>query len=71
MKVNYDHSRDAHSCSGPQAALPLLLKVAQPKSILDVGCGTGTWLKAACDLGVTDVCGVDGIDIPAAKLLFP
>ncbi len=35
-----------------------------PKSILDVGCGVGTWLKACQELGAKDVLGIDGVKIP-------
>jgi SAM-dependent methyltransferase len=30
-----------------------------PSSVLDVGCGIGTWMRAALDLGVPDVLGLD------------
>jgi SAM-dependent methyltransferase len=32
----------------------------KPKSILDVGCGIGTWLKVFEDYGVRDFLGIDG-----------
>lgn len=32
----------------------------KPKSMIDVGCGTGAWLKVAQALGINDVVGVDG-----------
>jgi SAM-dependent methyltransferase len=32
----------------------------QPKSVLDVGCGRGAWLKACHELGATRILGVDG-----------
>lgn len=31
-------------------------------SLLDVGCGTGTWMRAALDLGVGEVFGLDFVD---------
>jgi SAM-dependent methyltransferase len=34
------------------------------KSIVDVGCGTGTWLKAALERGAYEVVGVDGDSVP-------
>ena len=39
--------------------------------MLDVGCGTGTWLRAALDLGAREVLGVDGADLPAETLCVP
>lgn len=47
-----------------------LFKLYRPKSILDVGCGIGTWLACARDLGVEDVFGIDGdwLDVKLAKV---
>ena len=43
-----------------RALLPIVLDLVSPTSILDVGCGTGAWLRTAMELGVRDVLGVDG-----------
>ncbi len=32
----------------------------RPASLVDVGCGTGEWLAAARDIGITDVRGIEG-----------
>jgi SAM-dependent methyltransferase len=71
MGINYDHatSLHIHTLHGAKAALSKLFPQAIPKSVLDVGCGTGTWLRAAKDLGSLDVFGVDGVSIPPAQLL--
>src|SRR5579863_8625346 len=71
MTVDYDHSKNVHTLSGPQAAMPLLFPEGKPRSLLDVGCGTGTWLQAAQEFGIKDIFGVDGVNIPAERLLFP
>ena len=34
--------------------------IFQPKSVLDVGCGRGSWLKACHELGTTRLLGFDG-----------
>jgi hypothetical protein len=60
MAINYNHSKNAHSTHGPEVALPLILDQI-PNSLLDVGCGTGTWMRSAKKLGVPIVFGVDGI----------
>lgn len=39
--------------------LDYLFKLIRPKSIIDLGCGTGAWLKAAMGLSITDVLGID------------
>ena len=37
-----------------------LFNFYQPKSVLDLGCGRGTWLKACGELGVKKLVGLDG-----------
>jgi SAM-dependent methyltransferase len=73
--IDYDHSKNIHTLSGPRVALPVILGEIKPRSLLDVGCGIGTWLKAALESGITDVFGVDGIAVApenflVAKTLF-
>src|SRR5207244_51594 len=46
---------------GPREALKIAFRDNAPKSLLDVGCGVGTWMRAASDLGVVEVFGIDGI----------
>jgi len=41
-----------------------------PKSIVDVGCGTGTWLEACERLGITDYIGMDGNYVNRDSLLI-
>lgn len=69
MIIHFNHSRNRQSLRAPEALLPVLFDGAIPTSLIDVGCGTGTWTKAAMDLGVKDTLGVDGI--APAELLIP
>jgi SAM-dependent methyltransferase len=71
VTIDYDHSQNLHTTSGPRAAWPVLFEDWRPRSILDVGCGTGVWLSAALQFGVSSVFGVDGVDIPPARLQIP
>jgi SAM-dependent methyltransferase len=71
MTIEYDHSRSPHSVAGAAPALQALLGADYPHSILDVGCGIGTWLRAALDLGIEDLRGIDGIELGPDKLLIP
>jgi hypothetical protein len=54
-----------------QRVLPHLLELTPPHSLVDVGCGIGTWLKAARDLGVIDIFGVDGAYVDRRMLRIP
>lgn len=44
--------------------LPLVFDVVRPRSVIDIGCGVGTWLRAARTLGVEELCGIDGSHVP-------
>jgi SAM-dependent methyltransferase len=55
----YDAQRDL-SLRSAQQIVPLVLRLLAPTSVVDVGCGVGTWLRAFVDQGVTDVTGVEG-----------
>jgi 2-polyprenyl-3-methyl-5-hydroxy-6-metoxy-1,4-benzoquinol methylase len=57
---NYIHYSDLHDLQSAQEILPILSEWVQFKSVLDVGCGTGSWLKVAKDLGALDSFGIDG-----------
>ena len=73
MTIEYDYGRNArwHWREGPKAVNPHLFAGHQPTSLLDVGCGPGIWLKAALDYGVSDVVGLDGIELPNDQFVAP
>lgn len=71
--VDYDHRAHAHahSVEGALHALRLIFEEEKPLTVLDIGCGMGTWLRAALELGASEVLGVDGVDLPSDLLLVP
>lgn len=71
MPVSFDHSLFPTSLKGPRAALQVMFQEALPPSLLDLGCGNGAWARAALDLGIRDVLGVDGGDVKKGQLLIP
>ena len=58
------------SAASARAVVPRLLKLVPAQSVIDVGCGSGTWAKAYLDAGC-DVLGVDGHVVRPEQLLFP
>jgi len=50
---------------------PLVVDLVHPTSIVDVGCGIGTWLSAFRESGVRQVHGFDGAYVDRTKLLIP
>jgi SAM-dependent methyltransferase len=45
-------------------------RAMRPKSIIDVGCGVGTWLTAFRELGAERVTGLDGAYLDRSQLLI-
>lgn len=51
--------------------LSMLREYFDPKSIVDVGCGLGTWLRAASELGIRDLRGVEGPWLEKQNVVIP
>lgn len=51
--------------------LGILFERYRPTSVVDLGCGVGTWLRACLDLGVTDIDGRDGDYVDRSLLKIP
>jgi SAM-dependent methyltransferase len=51
--------------------VPYLIDLLQPKSVVDVGCGTGAWLSVFREHDIEDVFGIDGDYVDRHSLLIP
>ena len=74
MKKNsvlYIHLEEIHNTRSAEIVLPILFNHIKPKSVLDVGCGLGTWLKVCKDLGVEEILGIDGEYVEPSKITIP
>jgi SAM-dependent methyltransferase len=56
------------STESAEVAVPLILAVTQPQSVVDVGCGLGQWLSVFKRHGIHDVLGYDGPWIDRSRL---
>ena len=54
-----------------RVVVPLVLDLAPARSVIDVGCGQGTWLSVFAEHGVADVQGVDGDYVDRDRLEIP
>jgi len=50
--------------------LPHVLRMFAPTSVVDVGCGVGTWLSVFRELGIDTTLGVDGDYVERSQLLI-
>ncbi len=51
--------------------LPYLFQFYKPNSVVDIGCGSGSWLRASKDLGVETIHGVDINEVDEQTLFVP
>lgn len=59
------------SARSASVVVPLLVNLLKPRSVLDVGCGAGTWCEAYSAAGVPTVHGVDGPWVDQATFRGP
>jgi len=58
------------SAASANAVVPLLLRLFPSRTIVDVGCGSGTWARAYQDAGC-EVLGIDGDVVRPDQLVIP
>jgi SAM-dependent methyltransferase len=75
MSAIYDSTFFDHDLVGSQGSAsiiaPLVYGYIHPSSVLDVGCGTGVWLREFARLGAVDYFGVDAYAASANRLEIP
>ena len=65
---NFYRSQMSGSLVSARKIVPLVLELCRPKSVIDIGCGVGTWLSVFAENGVQDFLGVD-VDWVSFRLL--
>lgn len=59
------------SRASAELVVPHILSLLPARSVLDVGCGIGTWLSVFAAHGVSDILGLDGDYVAPESLLVP
>lgn len=75
MSKKYDEQfykeMEVANLSSARKVVPLVLNLLKARSVIDIGCGTGLWLKAFQEQGVRNVYGIDGDWVTKDMLLIP
>ena len=59
------------SLTSARVIVPIVMNLLQPRSVVDVGCGTGAWLSEFRNQGVPQILGLDGEYVNREELLIP
>jgi SAM-dependent methyltransferase len=65
------HTYEDESRHSAEQAVPILQELIAPRTVVDVGCGIGTWLSVFRQLGVSQAVGIDGDYIEREHLMIP
>lgn len=68
---NFFNINKRGSLKSARQIVPLVLKLIEPRSVIDVGCGMGAWLSVFKSGGVDDIFGIDGDYVEQSILLIP
>jgi SAM-dependent methyltransferase len=61
----------AGALSSARVVAPLVYGLVQPKSVVDLGCGTGEWLSVFAELGAEEILGVEHPGFERSLLSVP
>ena len=69
---NQDFFKDQRdgSLRSARKIVPLIMEIVHPESVVDVGCGLGTWLKVFNEHKVKDILGIDGEYVDRRNLMI-
>ena len=76
-RVMYSYTKDFYkelqegSKRSAKVIVPFVIELIRPASVVDVGCGLGTWLSVFKEHCITDILGIDGDLIDKEMLEIP
>lgn len=64
----YKHTSKIHNLETPNVMVPVIVGMFKPESVVDIGCGLGTFLHVFKNEGVNEILGVDGPWVDRSRL---
>lgn len=68
---NFFRDQQKRSLESAEVIVPIVLEITKLNSVIDVGCGTGTWVSEFIRNGIEDAWGTDGDYVDRSLLLIP
>lgn len=68
--ANFYNTYLEESRASARGVLPHVLRLFNPSSVIDVGCGVGTWLSVFSEFGIGRMVGIDGDYVDRSQLLI-
>lgn len=59
------------SARSASKVVPFIISLVKPRSVVDVGCGTGAWVAEFSRCGIQEVMGIDGPHVDKSRLAIP
>jgi hypothetical protein len=69
--AHFFRTMSASARGSAEQVVPLMMELVQPRSVVDVGSASGSWLSVFREHGVEDVLGIDGDYVRAEMLEIP
>lgn len=69
-RILYHHTTNVHNKRAAGEMVPFFIRQFNPESVVDVGCGLGSWLKVFQEQGIDDIHGFDGRYVDVSKLFI-
>lgn len=70
-QAKFYNSRHNNTVYSAETIIKIVNDLIEPKSVADIGCGVGTWLKVFEGFGVSDVLGVEGHWVNEDSVVIP
>lgn len=69
-RIFFENQKDGSERSA-EILLPIIIDHITPNSVIDFGCGVGTWLSVASKLRIPNILGLDGSWVSEEQLQIP
>lgn len=67
---NHQYPKELYNTKSAVEIIPAIIDMLGPQSVIDVGCGIGTWLKVFEENGISNIIGIESQNLDKNSLLI-